>query len=258
MLIENEDGDLAQSPHGKRESGRKVEDYFGAALASIGNGGCHLSWGNFHLQDNKRARPYPAIAERIRLEGVVRTRGDSNLVEAFSIDPHRGEPRATGHGLEPAGLDAEVRERGACGLPETIAAHAANERREGSISGRGDGLVGSLTTNRLTEGRRQHCFTGRRQVRDAKSQVDIDRAKNDDPWGHGLSPSKISCYCESTRSLARQDLTRSILTRRGRACRKLELLVAATFPCSCWRSLRRLVHFVRGNAPATRAIAASA
>ena len=174
MLVENQDGDLAKSRSGERESGRKVEDHVVTPVVSVRNGGFHLSWGRFHLQDDERTWTYLPIAERIRLESAVCARGYRDLVVAISVDPHCGEARATWHGLEPTDLDTQVRERGARARAERIAADAANKRRESSISRSGDSLVGSLTANCLTECWRQHRFTNRRQVWDAKSQVDID------------------------------------------------------------------------------------
>ena len=147
--------------------------------------------------------PFEGLADVLRLEGRIGTTGDRDAVLAGGVDQDQGDTRGgIGERPELGNSTPSASSAARASVPNASDPTAPTNEVARSEPGGRDGLVAALAAVVLREPTTGHGLAGRGQALDGRDEVDVDRADNDHPPGHGTlnaDPPRNSPKTEATR-----------------------------------------------------------
>ena len=160
--------------------GRRIQnDAHAAALRPRGDRS-HCGHGNFQLQQQRVSGDERRIGNARCIRRGVRSRNDRDGVLAGSVDVYQRHPVGsatcrTQPTSTPAAMSPAQRVTG-----EEVGTDRAGHGDVGARTTRGQRLVGAFAARQRGEGAAGDRLAGQRQSRDARHEIEIDGAEDDD------------------------------------------------------------------------------
>ena len=132
------------------------------------------------MQQQRVSRDERRIGNARRVRRGVRSRNDRDGVLAGSVDVDQRHPRGFRDVSHPADIDAGRDESGQRVTGEEVGTDRAGHGDVGAGTTRGQRLVGAFAAGQRGEGAAGDRLAGQRKSRDARHEIEIDGAEDDD------------------------------------------------------------------------------